>query len=62
VNALYPDLRDSRGVHEVSLNLREVRMTARTREHGPRPLEVTALDSWRQRSRERSREGVGRSR
>ncbi len=62
VNALYPDLRDSRGVHEVSVNLRDARMIAMTREHGPRPLEVTALDSWRQRSRERSRDGVGRSR
>ena len=62
VDNWYPALRDSRGVREATLSVSEARMIGSTRERGPRPLDVSDVESWRQRSRTRSREGVGRSR
>jgi hypothetical protein len=62
VDVLYPVLRDSRGVRETPLSLRDARMIAETRECGPRPLDARELASWRQRSRDRSIEVNGRSR
>jgi len=54
IDALYPSLRDSRGVRESSIGISEARMVALVRERGPRPLASTDLDRWAQRSRERS--------
>ena len=62
VDRLYPALRDSRGVREVTTSVREARMIAATRVRGPRPLDAREIDSWLQRSREISREASGRSR
>ncbi len=62
IDNLYPSLRATRGVRETPLGLREARMIGATNERGPRPLDPLELASWRQRSLERSREGVGRSR
>ena len=62
VDDWYPSLRTSRGVRETTMSVRETRMIAATRERGPRPLDVGEIESWRQRSRVRSREGVERSR
>ena len=61
VDHWYPELRDSRGVHEGLIGVRTARMVEVTR-HGARPLHVEDLERWRQRSRERSREGLERSR
>ncbi len=62
VDLLYPSIGRARGVREESLSLRDARMIGETNVRGPRPLDVRELDAWRQRSRDRSREGVGRSR
>ena len=62
VDLLFPDLSASRGVREESVSVREARMYSLTREVGARPLEVAELERWRQRSRERSREGWARER
>jgi len=62
VNHWYPALRGSRGVLEATLSVPEVRMIASIRERGPRPLDVRDIETWRQRSRSRSRDGVARSR
>jgi hypothetical protein len=62
IDNLYPSLRATQGVRETPLGLREARMIGATNERGPRPLDPLELASWRQRSLERSREGVGRSR
>lgn len=62
VDALYPRLREGRGVHEAVISVREARMLAVVRELGPRPLERGAFDEWCQRSRERGRSRDERSR
>ncbi|HEY5302818.1 MAG TPA: relaxase domain-containing protein [Acidimicrobiales bacterium] len=62
VDLLYPAIGRARGVREESLSLRDARMISETNVRGPRPLDAHELDSWRQRSRDRSRDGVGRSR
>lgn len=49
IDMLYPSLAHSRGVRESVLGLREARMIAEVREHGPRPLDARALSQWRQR-------------
>ena len=62
LGALYPALEGSRGVRETTIPVRDARMTLDVREHGPRPLDLRALDLWRQRSRELPRSRDGRSR
>lgn len=57
VDELYPSLRGPGGVHERAIGLIEARMLATVRAIGPRPLDRSAFDNWRQRSRE-----VGHSR
>ncbi len=54
IDALYPELRGSRGVREPVISVREARMTSLVRERGERPLQELALDQCRQRSRDRS--------
>ena len=54
IDRLYPELTHSRGVREVTIGLREARMTALVRERGARPLHEVELVRWHQRSRERS--------
>jgi hypothetical protein len=61
IDALYPTLRNSRGVREDTIGLGEARMTRLVRERGARPLVSEDLERWVQRSRERSLE-LGRSR
>ncbi|HQU26499.1 MAG TPA: relaxase domain-containing protein [Acidimicrobiales bacterium] len=58
VDALYPELRHGRGVHEATVGVPRARMLERVLERGARPLEPTALGAWSQRSRslERARE------
>lgn len=51
IDALYPDLNGSRGVHEPPISVRDARMVPLVREHGPRPLDERLFDEWRQRSR-----------
>jgi hypothetical protein len=62
VDLLYPTLRQSRGVRETTINLREARMMTETIHRGPRPLDAREILEWRQMPRDRSREGWGRSR
>jgi len=62
VDHWYPGLRDSRGIRETLISVREARMITMTRERGARPLDVRDLDRWRQRPSIRSRDGEGRSR
>jgi len=62
VDLLYPTMRTSRGVREVTVSVREARMIAETRERGPRPLDTREIDTWVHRSRDISREVGGRSR
>ena len=54
VDAMYPKLRDSRGVRESTIGLTQARMVALVRDRGPRPLAVEELERWTQRSRVRS--------
>ncbi|MGA2433099.1 MAG: relaxase domain-containing protein [Acidimicrobiales bacterium] len=61
IDLLYPSLRTSRGVREMSIGIAEARMIALVRERGPRPLASVELERWTQRSRERSL-GLERSR
>ncbi len=53
LDALYPRLRDARGLRDASLGRPEARMTACVRERGPRPLARDELGAWLHRSRER---------
>lgn len=46
IDELYPELRHSRGVREVSLSIERARMTRHVREAGPRPLERSELRQW----------------
>jgi hypothetical protein len=62
LGALYPALEGSGGVREPTIPVRDARMTRDVREHGPRPLDLRALEQWRQRSRELPRSRDGRSR
>ncbi|NNN10016.1 MAG: relaxase domain-containing protein [Acidimicrobiaceae bacterium] len=62
VDELYPDMSAARGVREEMLSVHEARMIAETRVRGARPLRPREIESWRQRSREISREAGGRSR
>jgi hypothetical protein len=62
IDRLYPELRDSRGVHERTIGTAQARMTGQVRERGPRPLQVAELANWTQRSRERSGSWSERSR
>jgi hypothetical protein len=62
IDHLYPSLASSRGVRETSIDVHHVRMTSRVRELGARPLTRDGLDAWSQRSIERSRPGIERSR
>ncbi len=58
IDALYPELRRGRGVHEATVGVPRARMLEPVRERGARPLEPAAIDAWAQRSRslERVRE------
>jgi hypothetical protein len=49
-------------VREPAISVREARMTAQVRAHGPRPLETPGLERWRQRSRDEARDRSERSR
>jgi len=62
LDALYPRLLGSGGVHEPTMGVAQARMIGVVRELGPRPLDRREFDSWCQRSRERSRSRDGRSR
>lgn len=62
VDRWYPTLRESRGVRETTMSVPDARMIAATRERGPRPLDLADVESWRQRSRARSRDVGERSR
>lgn len=62
IDQLYPTLQGRGGVYERTIGVREARMIAKVRELGPRPLERSDLDQWRQRSREVGRSREGRSR
>lgn len=62
VDRLYPALAQSRGVRELTMGVRQVRMTSLVRENGPRPLRSAELSRWSQRSRERSNSRSDRSR
>ncbi len=62
VDLLYPGVRESRGVREGTVSVREARMYSLTRELGARPLAPGELELWLQRSRERAREGWTHSR
>ena len=53
IDDLYPELRESRGVREVSVSIVRARMTGHVRRAGPRPLESEALRDWHHLSRER---------
>jgi hypothetical protein len=62
LDEIYPTLRSRGGVYEPTIPVREARMMATVREHGPRPLERGQFDEWRDRSLETSRSRGGRSR
>lgn len=62
VDRLYPELRESRGVREPTIAVSRARMVAAVRERGARPLEGRELDTWAQRSRDRSGAWSERSR
>jgi hypothetical protein len=61
IDNLFPQL-EGRGVRERTISVRDARMISTVREIGPRPLERTSLEEWRQRSRETVRSREGRSR
>jgi hypothetical protein len=61
IDDLFPQL-DGRGVREHAIAVRDARMISSVRERGPRPLDRTSLDEWRQRSRDTVRSREGRSR
>ncbi|HUY43178.1 MAG TPA: relaxase domain-containing protein [Acidimicrobiales bacterium] len=60
IESLYPELGSNRGVRETMIGVRQARQTQLVSERGARPLAYAELDAWRQRSRERSREGRSR--
>jgi hypothetical protein len=62
IDSLFPALTGARGVREVSISVREARMTAQVRQRGARPLETPELELWRQRSRDEPRSRSERSR
>lgn len=62
IDELYPRLQGGRGVYEPTIAVREARMIGSVRALGPRPLERSEFDEWRQRSREMVRSREGRSR
>jgi hypothetical protein len=62
LDEIYPGLRSRGGVYEPTMPVREARMMATVREHGPRPLERRQFDEWRERSLEVSRSRGERSR
>jgi hypothetical protein len=62
LDEIYPGLRSRAGVYEPMMPVREARMMATVREHGPRPLEPHRFDEWRERSLAASRSRDGRSR
>jgi hypothetical protein len=62
VDELYPRLQGGRGVYERTIGVQEARMISSVHLIGPRPLERTQFDQWRQRSLERERSREGRSR
>ncbi|MHB8378804.1 MAG: relaxase domain-containing protein [Acidimicrobiales bacterium] len=62
IDGLYPGLRDRPGVYEPTIAVREARMIGSVRALGPRPLERSEFEDWRQRSREMVRSREGRSR
>jgi hypothetical protein len=62
IDRLFPELRDSRGVRERTIGVAQARMTVQVREHGARPLQLSELAAWTQRSRERSGSWSERSR
>jgi hypothetical protein len=62
IDRLYPTLAASRGVRETTIGLSQARMIGVVRERGARPLAVSELDIWSQRSRERSGSWMDRSR
>ncbi len=62
VDQLYPSFSGSRGVHESMMGVRDARMIADVRRHGPRPLAAPDLSRWRQRDLESERSRSVRSR
>jgi hypothetical protein len=62
VDQLYPQLQGRGGVYEPTIAVHEARMISSVRELGPRPLERSEFENWRQRSRETVRSREGRSR
>ena len=62
IDRLFPELRDSRGVREKTIGVAQARMTGLVRERGARPLQLSELSTWTQRSRERSGSWSERSR
>ncbi len=62
LDEIYPELRSRAGVHEPTMAVRDARMIATVRRHGPRPLERVQFEEWRERSLENSRSRAGRSR
>ena len=62
IDELYPRLQGRRGVYERTIAVHEARMIGSVRALGPRPLERSEFEEWRQRSREMVRSREGRSR
>lgn len=62
IDDLYPGLQGGRGVYEPTIGVHEARMIGSVRVIGPRPLDRSQFDDWRQRSREVVRSREGRSR
>ena len=61
VDALYPTLREGRGVREAVIGVREARQVALVRDRGPRPVDVLELSRWRN-ARVATRSALGHSR
>jgi len=62
LDLMYPEVRAARGVRGPTLSVGRARMVASVRERGARPLDLAELTEWRQRTRDRSDPGWGRSR
>jgi hypothetical protein len=62
IDRLFPELSQSRGIREQTVGVAHARMISQVRERGPRPVHVTELSDWTQRSRERSGSWSERSR
>lgn len=62
IDVMYPRARERAGVYEPTMSVRDARSLAVVSEHGPRPLESTQFQLWRERSLDTSRVRDGRSR